>query len=95
MEKGHVLVTGADRGLGRALCAGLLRQGWHVFAGQYMPDWHELSALAEEYPQTLHTIPLDVSSMESIRSAARAVETLTGHLDVLINNAGINSSIRF
>jgi NAD(P)-dependent dehydrogenase (short-subunit alcohol dehydrogenase family) len=86
-----ILVTGADRGLGLALCAGLLQGGWHVFAGQYMPDWHELRTLANQYPQTLHTIPLDVSSTESVQAAARTVEKLADHLDVLINNAGINS----
>ena len=39
-----VLVTGADRGLGFALCTGLLDRGWRVFAGQYMPDWPISSA---------------------------------------------------
>lgn len=86
-----VFVTGADRGLGLSLCAGLLKQGWHVFAGQFMPDWHQLSSLAEGYPQTIHLIPLDVNSMESVQSAARRVEALTDHLDVLVNNAGVNS----
>jgi NAD(P)-dependent dehydrogenase (short-subunit alcohol dehydrogenase family) len=86
-----IFITGADRGLGLSLCAALLKEGSHVFAGQFMPDWHDLSSLAEGYPQTLHLIPLDVSSMESVQSAARRVETLTDHLDVLINNAGVNS----
>lgn len=90
MER-NVLVTGADSGLGLALCSGLLRQGWHVFAGQYRPDWRELASLAENYPQTLHNIPLDVSSMDSVQSAVQTVGTFTKHLDVLINNAGINS----
>ncbi|MBN2002397.1 MAG: SDR family oxidoreductase [Anaerolineae bacterium] len=87
-----VFVTGGDRGLGFALCAGLLERGWRVFAGQYMPEWPDLSALAAQYPQTLHVIPLDVSSIESARVAARAVAALTDHLDVLINNAGVISS---
>ena len=86
-----VLVTGADRGLGFALCPGLLKEGWHVFAGQYMPQWHELAGLMKEYPQTLHIIPLDVSSMESVKAAAETVRTFTDHLDVLINNAGVTS----
>lgn len=86
-----IFVTGADRGLGLSVCAALLRQGWQVFAGQYMDDWHELPLLTEQYPQTLHLIPLDVSSLESVQAAARRVEALTDHLDVLINNAGINS----
>ena len=87
----NIFVTGADRGFGLALCTGLLQRGWQVFAGQFMSDWHELSSLKERYPQTLHPIPLDVSSMESVRSAARKVGSLTGHMDVLINNAGVNS----
>ena len=37
-----VFVTGADRGLGFALCTGLVERGWCVFAGQYMPEWPEL-----------------------------------------------------
>lgn len=86
-----VLVTGADRGLGFALCAGLLKQGWHVFAGQYMPEWHELTALQNEYSRTLHIVPLDVRSMESAKAAAEIVKTQSGHLDILINNAGVST----
>jgi len=86
-----VFVTGSDRGLGLGLCAGLLERGWQVFAGQYMPEWTELSQLTERFPDALHPIPLDVSSMESVQSAAQAVAAITDHVDVLINNAGVNS----
>jgi NAD(P)-dependent dehydrogenase (short-subunit alcohol dehydrogenase family) len=86
-----VLVTGADRGLGFGLCAGLVRQGWHVFAGQYLPDWNELDALKNEYPDSLHLLPLDVGSMDSVQAAAENLKTRTDHLDVLISNAGVNS----
>src|ERR1043165_7093381 len=82
-------ITGADRGLGFALCAGLLEQGWEVFAGQYMPEWRELNALASKYPDRMHMIPLDVSSDESVRAAAGVVAMQTEHIDLLINNAGI------
>jgi NAD(P)-dependent dehydrogenase (short-subunit alcohol dehydrogenase family) len=86
-----VLVTGADRGLGYALCAGLLERGWQVFAGQFMPDWPDLAALAGRYPATLHVIPLDVSSLESARAASQTVAAITDHLDLLINNAGVTT----
>ncbi|MCI0610964.1 MAG: SDR family oxidoreductase [Anaerolineae bacterium] len=86
-----VLVTGADRGLGFGLCAGLLKQGWHVFASQYIPEWHELNGLMNEYSQTLHILPLDVSSRESVQAAAETVKARTNHLDVLISNAGVTS----
>src|SRR6187549_1595101 len=85
------LVTGADRGLGQAIVARLLEMGYAVFASQNMPDWPELSELAKRHPQTLHIVPLDVSSMESVQTAARWVESEAGHLDLLINNAGVNS----
>lgn len=86
-----VFVTGGDRGLGIGLCAGLLKQGWRVFAGQYLPEWHELAGLKQEYPDMLQIVPLDVSSMESVKAAAEITKTHTDHLDVLINNAGVNS----
>lgn len=83
------LVTGADRGLGLALASDLLGRGWRVFAGQYMPDWPDLEALKQRHPQTLVTVPLDVGAMESVRAAEEVVAARTGHLDLLINNAGV------
>ena len=57
--KSTAFVTGADRGLGLAMCSQLLEKGWVVFSGQYMPEWPDLSALAAQYPQTLHIVPSD------------------------------------
>lgn len=84
-------VTGADRGLGRAIAARLLKDGWRVFAGQYLPEWHELSDLLAQYPDTLKVIPLDVSSTETVRSAAELTAQNTAHIDLIINNAGVIS----
>ena len=86
-----VFVTGADRGLGFALCVALLKRGWEVFAGQYIPEWPGLSALANEYSQTMHIVSLDVSSVESVHAAAQTMATQTDHIDILINNAGVHS----
>ncbi len=57
-------VTGADRGLGFALCAELLKQGWQVFTGQHKPEWPDLDMLAGQYPETLHIVALEVRSVE-------------------------------
>jgi NAD(P)-dependent dehydrogenase (short-subunit alcohol dehydrogenase family) len=84
-------VTGADRGLGLALATGLLERGWRVFAGQFMPEWGELGELAGRFAGALQAIPLDVRSVESARAAAETVASAAGGLDLLINNAGVNS----
>ncbi len=85
------VVTGADRGLGLALTTRLLAKGWRVFAGQYMPAWPELGQLVTRYPQTLHLVPLDVGDTDSVRAAAQAVAAEVEQVDLLINNAGVNS----
>lgn len=92
MTSEYALVTGADRGLGFALCEGLLKRGWQVFAGQHQPDWPQLKGLKEVFPDLLHIIPLDVSSTESVARAKKAILEVAGHIDLLINNAGVNSS---
>jgi NAD(P)-dependent dehydrogenase (short-subunit alcohol dehydrogenase family) len=85
------LITGADRGLGFALSAELLKRGWQVFAGMHNPDWPELADLAPQYPGRLQIVPLDVSSGESVQAAAQAVAKISDHIDMLINNAGVSS----
>jgi NAD(P)-dependent dehydrogenase (short-subunit alcohol dehydrogenase family) len=84
-------ITGADRGLGLALCEGLLQRNWWVVAGQYMPKWPELGALHSRYAEQLSLVPLDVSSEDSVHQAAQLTDGLVTHLDLLISNAGVTS----
>jgi NAD(P)-dependent dehydrogenase (short-subunit alcohol dehydrogenase family) len=74
-----VLVTGANRGLGRALVEEALRRGaTRVYAGSRQPLTHS--------DQRVTPIVLDVTDAVQIRAAADRVESL----DVLINNAGVS-----
>jgi len=73
-----VLITGSNRGIGRALVEEALRRGARrVHAGAREP-W------AHPDPRVL-PLTLDVTSAADIRAAAEGVEAL----DVLVNNAGI------
>lgn len=73
-----VLITGANRGIGRALVDEALRKGVkRVYAGTRQPFTHSDGRVT---PMTL-----DVTNAEQIQ---RAVENV-GSLDILINNAGV------
>jgi NAD(P)-dependent dehydrogenase (short-subunit alcohol dehydrogenase family) len=71
-----VLVTGANRGLGRALAAELLSRGASVYAAARNPDQVDLPGAKP--------IALDITDPASVAAAAQA----TGDVTVLINNAG-------
>ena len=92
MTEQIAFVTGADRGLGLALTARLLDKGWRVFAGQYLPDWPELAALAIQYVERLVQVPLDVSDTSSTLAAAERLGKHADRVDLVINNAGVLSS---
>lgn len=84
-----VFITGADRGIGFALCRCFLENGWLVFAGRFLQDWTELDTLKKEYGDRLMPVDLDVGSEASVKGAAEAVGRQTGCLDMLVNCAGI------
>lgn len=85
----HVVITGADRGIGFALAEIYVKNGYTVYAGQFMPDWPQLSQLRTEFPDTLHIIPMNVGDDASVKNAACMVGEITDRVDVLINCAGI------
>ena len=87
-----VLITGADRGIGFALCRCFLENGWHVSAGRFMKDWTELDGLKAAYGGRLSLVDLDVGNRESVRLAAETVGRQTDCLDMLVNCAGISRS---
>ena len=96
----HVLVTGANRGIGLAFTGQLLARGDHVVATCRHPGKAAaLNALGGEHPGRLHVLPLDVASEKSRAELARELPLVLGedgHLDLLINNAGVlHSGERF
>ena len=82
-----VVITGADRNIGLELARQFLLRGWHVFAGRYLMDLPLLDSLKAEYGEALEILPLDVTSMDAILSAAKTVGEKAGHVDMLVHNA--------
>jgi len=86
------VVTGANAGLGFQTAMELARAGFRVVLGCRNP------ARAAQAESSLHhhvpdastlLIPLDVSEPDSISEFARQLAAQAGHLDLLINNAGV------
>jgi NAD(P)-dependent dehydrogenase (short-subunit alcohol dehydrogenase family) len=80
------LVTGGSRGLGNALTAELVRQGWHVVVDGRDQARLEAAALRIDGPGEITAIAGDVSDPQHRRDLAAAVADLDG-LDLLVNNA--------
>lgn len=82
----NIVITGAGRGLGLGLARQFAKRGDHVVGAARSPQTaNELAEVADQ------VVTLDVASDDSIADAAAALVSL-GHIDVLINNAGINAT---
>lgn len=82
-----ILVTGANRGIGLEVAHQLAARGHTVYLG--CRDITAGTIAAESLKGAVRVLQLDVSSPESVRSAAREFASRENALDVLINNAGI------
>jgi NAD(P)-dependent dehydrogenase (short-subunit alcohol dehydrogenase family) len=83
------LVTGANRGIGLAVVAGLARAGMTVFLGARDPDaGHDAATTLRDAGLDVRAVQLDVTDPASVERAATQVQEV-GRLDVLVNNAGI------
>jgi NAD(P)-dependent dehydrogenase (short-subunit alcohol dehydrogenase family) len=78
-----VLVTGCSSGIGRASALRLSRAGWTVYATARRPE-----SLTELAHAGCHTLALDVTDEDSMRTAVETVERAAGAVGVLVNNAG-------
>ncbi|MEM9777344.1 MAG: SDR family oxidoreductase, partial [Chloroflexota bacterium] len=69
----------------------LLSKGEFVFATCRLPEEAlELNRLAADYATSMKIVQLDVINDQSVSAAVKAIAGQTDHIDVLINNAGVN-----
>lgn len=78
------LITGAGRGIGRAIAECFAREGAHVAIADMDPDAARATAAAIG----ALGLEMDVSSKASVRAGTRRVLDEFGSIDILVNNAG-------
>ncbi|MEU4046083.1 SDR family oxidoreductase [Streptomyces antibioticus] len=89
-EKTIALVTGANKGIGYEIAAGLGARGWSVGVGA-RDEQRRKDAVAKLRAAGADAfgVPLDVTDAGSVAAAVQLVEERAGRLDVLVNNAGV------
>jgi NAD(P)-dependent dehydrogenase (short-subunit alcohol dehydrogenase family) len=100
MKGKSVFITGASKGIGRGTAMSSTKAGCSKIAVAARSD---LSAVEDEIKATARNcnlpipqilcLQLDVTSEESVTSAAEKLEAAFGSLDVLFNNAGVMEAI--
>jgi NADP-dependent 3-hydroxy acid dehydrogenase YdfG len=80
-------VTGAGKGIGRALAKRLLEEGWIVAASARTKD--DLATLRDEATtDRVHVFPLDITDAAATEETIEIIETELGPLSLVVLNAG-------
>lgn len=94
-ENKTVVVTGASRGIGRAIAMAFAKQGANVVL-----NYNKSAAQAEEVVRDIEAlgakaiaVQADVSQSESAKQLIDTAVTTFGSIDVLVNNAGITKDM--
>ncbi len=85
-------MTGAGSGIGRAVAAGLLQDGWRVvLAGRRRESLEETASLSGAPPSSVLVVPTDVTVPSDVEALFARAAAEFGRLDLLFNNAGISA----
>src|SRR5215467_2981100 len=89
--KGRVaLITGASRGLGKAIAVELARAGAILaLIGRDEEKLKTTAAEAKQYDAEAHVFVADVAQEAQVRELKQRIQVQFGSVDILVNNAGI------
>ncbi|WP_416150986.1 3-oxoacyl-[acyl-carrier-protein] reductase [Salipaludibacillus sp. HK11] len=91
MQGQHALVTGGSRGIGKAICLELAKQGVHI-AVNYSGNKQKAEEVVEEcksYGVESIAIQANVADSTSVQTMVKSVIEAFGSIEILVNNAGI------
>jgi NAD(P)-dependent dehydrogenase (short-subunit alcohol dehydrogenase family) len=95
LEGKIALVTGAGRGVGRAISTALaVESATVILAARAMHKLKQTADLVKEAGGVAEIVELELADEESIKNCIKTVADKFGRLDILINNAGITHSAK-
>ena len=90
------IVTGASRGIGRAISIALAQEGATVIlAARSVPKLQETADQVTKAGGKAEVVVTELSEEKSIRNLVKVTNEKFGRLDILVNNAGITHSAKF
>lgn len=87
MTKKTILITGANRGIGKEIARQMAELGWQVIVAAR--NFEAAKNVAGEIGHDAFAVQLDVTDLAVIGQAAETIRQKFGRLDVLVNNAAI------
>ena len=92
----NALVTGAGKGIGKAMAIALAQEGVNVaLLSRTKEDLETVAKEIEKYNVSVVVVTADVASMDSVNNAAKIIFKTFDSIDILINNAGIGKFANF
>lgn len=89
LENKIILITGGSRGIGKAIAEKCLKDGAKVVI-DYKNSCKKIETLVKEYGNDkIITYKADVSNVDDVKQMITYVKKVFGHLDGIVNNAGI------
>jgi short-subunit dehydrogenase len=92
----HVLLTGASRGVGPVIAEALARRGAHIaLAARSEEGLHNVSKALSEFGVRTIVVPVDLAQAAQRQGLVSSVLEQFGSIDILINNAGLETEGAF
>jgi 3-oxoacyl-[acyl-carrier protein] reductase len=92
----HALITGAGKGIGKALALALAEEGVNIaLLARTSTDLENVAKEVRKLGVEALVVVADIASLESVNDAANTVYKKFDHIDILINNAGIGKFGKF